>query len=353
MLTVNVPGKLYIAGEYAVTHLNQPAIIVAVNRFITVTIESARNHGTVYSKHYTPNPLPISRENGTITIDETLNLIEKTLQIVETYLKERHIPIQAYHLNIDSDLELNHKKIGLGSSGAVTVAIVKAILNYHNVSFSPNLIYKLATLTHLSLDSHGSFGDIAACSYTGCICYCSFDQEHVQKIYQTSHSVLTTVNAPWPGLTITPLTFPSECSLLVGWTNQPASTEQLVKKSRAHALTSQQLHTFLSDSKTCVNQVLSSIQGCNIPKLKQAISTNRSILQTFATNKGIIIETPLLKELCTIAENYTEAAKTSGAGGGDCGIAIVSDPTHINGIITTWKQAGITPIDLAIYTELE
>ena len=41
MIEVSAPGKLYIAGEYAVVEVGHPAIIVAVDQFITVTINQA------------------------------------------------------------------------------------------------------------------------------------------------------------------------------------------------------------------------------------------------------------------------------------------------------------------------
>ncbi|MBA1394069.1 phosphomevalonate kinase, partial [Lactobacillus sp. XV13L] len=38
MITEQAPGKLYVAGEYAVLEANCPAILVAVNQFIRVSI---------------------------------------------------------------------------------------------------------------------------------------------------------------------------------------------------------------------------------------------------------------------------------------------------------------------------
>lgn len=39
LISVKAPGKLYIAGEYAVVEKGTPSIIVALNQFITVNIE--------------------------------------------------------------------------------------------------------------------------------------------------------------------------------------------------------------------------------------------------------------------------------------------------------------------------
>ena len=39
MVMAKAPGKLYLAGEYAVTLPGQPSIIMAVNRFVTVNLD--------------------------------------------------------------------------------------------------------------------------------------------------------------------------------------------------------------------------------------------------------------------------------------------------------------------------
>ena len=41
MIQVKAPGKLYIAGEYAVTEPGYKSILIAVNRFVTATIEAS------------------------------------------------------------------------------------------------------------------------------------------------------------------------------------------------------------------------------------------------------------------------------------------------------------------------
>lgn len=49
MPTVKAPGKLYIAGEYAVVEPGQPAILIAVDQFVYATISQAKQ-GLVSSK---------------------------------------------------------------------------------------------------------------------------------------------------------------------------------------------------------------------------------------------------------------------------------------------------------------
>jgi hypothetical protein len=41
MIQVKAPGKLYIAGEYAVTEPGYKSVLIALDRFVTATIEEA------------------------------------------------------------------------------------------------------------------------------------------------------------------------------------------------------------------------------------------------------------------------------------------------------------------------
>ncbi|KFN93532.1 phosphomevalonate kinase [Tetragenococcus muriaticus PMC-11-5] len=62
-----------------------------------------------------------------------------------------------------------------------------------------------------------------------------------------------------------------------------------------------------------------------------------------------MIETPALKQLCDLAENCGGAAKSSGAGGGDCGIVIADQKTGILPLMSKWEKANIIPLPLHVY----
>ena len=49
MIRRSAPGKLYIAGEYAVVEPGHQALLVAVDRFITVRVTPAEHTGRITS----------------------------------------------------------------------------------------------------------------------------------------------------------------------------------------------------------------------------------------------------------------------------------------------------------------
>ena len=63
---------------------------------------------------------------------------------------------------------------------------------------------------------------------------------------------------------------------------------------------------------------------------------------------NIILETPSLTKLCQIALQENASAKTSGAGGGDCGICFITTPQQEENITTQWEKSGILPLNLEI-----
>ncbi len=71
------------------------------------------------------------------------------------------------------------RKYGLGSSGAVTVATVKALNLYYQMDMDRLTQFKIAALAHLAVQGNGSCGDIAASCYGGWIAFQPFDHDWV------------------------------------------------------------------------------------------------------------------------------------------------------------------------------
>jgi phosphomevalonate kinase len=61
------------------------------------------------------------------------------------------------------------------------------------------------------------------------------------------------------------------------------------------------------------------------------------------------METTELKHLCEIAEKYDAAAKFSGAGGGDNGLAIFDNQQNIPKVIQEWEKINIKPLPITLY----
>jgi len=61
--------------------------------------------------------------------------------------------------------------------------------------------------------------------------------------------------------------------------------------------------------------------------------------------------TPALARLVAAARRVGAAAKPSGAGGGDCGIALVTSAAQADAVCAAWRGEGIVPLPVAIVVE--
>ncbi|GHP12783.1 phosphomevalonate kinase [Lentilactobacillus fungorum] len=357
MITVKAPGKLYIAGEYAVVETGYPSIIVALDQFVTVEISRSKSYGSIVSKQYRDDSVLWRRQGDQMILDNrdnTFNYIISAIRLTEQYAQSLGRPMELYDLKVNSDLDSpNGKKYGLGSSAAVTVATVKALCQFYQLPLTKSQLFKLAAIAHLDVQGNGSLGDIAASVYGGWIAYRSFDRNWL--IAARNQQTLTQlVNQPWPHLKITQLTPPKNLQLIIGWTGSPASTSHLVdkvaiQKSRQHQVYAQ----FLQDSKNCLEGLIRGFKDGSLDAIKAGIKKNREILQGLADFTHVPIETPTLKKMCDIAVEHTAAAKSSGAGGGDCGIVIIDKHTNVDSMIERWKQNGITRLSLRVHPVID
>ena len=354
LITEKAPGKLYIAGEYAVVENGYPAILVALDQFVTCSIEeSAAEVGKIISRQYHNNALQWHRLGEQMVVDNRDNpfsYILSAIKVTEEYARSFARELRIFDLHIDSQLDSDSgKKYGLGSSAAVTVATVKALCRFYNLPVTKDEIFKLAAIAHFEVQGNGSLGDVAASVYGGWIAYHSFDRQWLaqQRKYL---DLRTLVDLPWPDLKIESLKAPSNLQLLIGWTGKPASTSQLVDKiSLFKARQQKEYRQFLEDSKHCIQRMVDGFHNADLESIKNEIRYNRELLKQLGTNSGVHIETPVLNKLCEIAEDFGGAAKTSGAGGGDCGIVAIDRDSNFKLVLKKWAANKIAQLPLSVH----
>lgn len=355
MIQVKAPGKLYIAGEYAVTEPGYKSVLIAVDRFVTATIEEADiTQSSIHSKTLHHEPITFQRREDNIVLSDLnaakqLKYVITAIEVFEQYVRSNNIKLKHFHLTIDSNLDdASGHKYGLGSSAAVLVSIVKALNEFYDMQLSNLYIYKLAVIANMKLQSLSSCGDIAVSVYTGWLAYSTFDHEWVmQQIEDTSVNEVLKKN--WPGLHIEPLQAPENMEVLIGWTGSPASSHHLVSEVKRLKSDPTFYGKFLEQSHACVEKLIHAFKTNHIKGVQQMIRHNRSIIQQMDREATVDIETPHLKTLCDIAESHGGAAKTSGAGGGDCGITIIRSDVNKNAIYEEWNQNNVRPLEFNIH----
>lgn len=215
-ITVKKPGKLYLVGEYAVVK-GFHAIIMPSKWMLQVDISKQ----TFFSINSDQFKEQIIFKVIDYKIDYPYAFWKHTLQSIYRYLRFKRISLIPHHIQITSELYKDEKKWGLGSSGALTIALIDAVLKFHDVHFTPLELYKLGVITQKDLMEKSSFGDLAMSAYQKPLLYRKFlTQSLTQPLFQD-------IDKEWKNLIISPLEF-DHLPIIIVHTNQTASSYKLV-----------------------------------------------------------------------------------------------------------------------------
>lgn len=210
------PGKLFVAGEYAVVEPGNPAVLVAVDRGVTATVTEPAGPGVLVSSDLLAAPVrwirrgegldPVGVEDADRARRELAHVLA-ALRTVTRLLAEHGRPAPELDIAISSELHRGGVKFGLGSSGAVTVATVAAVAAHCGLTLSAEERYRLALLASAELDPKGSGGDLAASTWGGWIAYRAPDRAAVLDLVRR-RGVAGALAEPWPGFEVRRLPSP-------------------------------------------------------------------------------------------------------------------------------------------------
>jgi phosphomevalonate kinase len=274
--------------------------------------------------------------------------VVSAIDVVVGLLTERGLRMSPIHLSVSSRLHHNGTKFGLGSSGAVTVAAVSAVATYCGVELSPVARFRLAMLATARRDTGCSGGDLAASVWGGWIAYQAPDRAAVLDVAQR-RGIEELMRVPWPGFGLRRLPPPRGLALQVGWTGQPASTSSLAGRLGTRQWWgSASQRSFVARSDECVRASIRALERGDDHELLQQIRAARQVLSKLDDEVRLGIFTTRLTALCDAAEAVGGAAKPSGAGGGDCGIALldVTAEREISQLRQEWAAAGVLPMPI-------
>ncbi|MCX2926325.1 phosphomevalonate kinase [Streptomyces sp. NEAU-W12] len=356
-VTRRAPGKLLVAGEYAVLQPGQPAVVVAVNRYVTVTACAAEGAEIVIDSDLLDHEVRLCRSGEglrTVSLHDpglvrgVLAHLVSVVETVEGLRTEQGLGLAPLRLTVRSDLHHNGIKIGLGSSAAVTVAATQAVADHYGMRLSPQDHFRLALLASIRVDAGPSGADLAAAAWRGWVVYRAPDR-HALRHSLHLNGVARTLRTHWPDFAVRALPPPPGLVLHAGWSGSPASTSALVAGLAAKQWWRGTARDgFLADSERCATAVARALQRGEPQALLDAVRSARHLLARLDTEAALGIFTPSLRLLCEVAESCGGAAKPSGAGGGDCGIALLPDHRSPTLLRQRWSAAGITPLPLEV-----
>lgn len=272
MIHTSAPGKLLLLGDYAVVY-GYPCLVTAVNKRLNVAVEI------------------INKEEDEIITPQ----VKESRFVLETiaYIKEKFSVKQNVRITTQGDFS---HQVGLGSSSAVTVATAEALNRLFSLKLSKKEIFEISYTVNLLIQGVGSGFDIAAATYGGTI-------EYVKG-----------------GTTLNKLKLHS-LPLVVGYSGIKADTPYYIRKvAEAFKNKKEELITLFEEIQSYVLLAKEGLESGDLASVGVAMTKNHSVLQRL----GVSI--PKLDEMVNASiQSGAWGAKLSGAGGGDCMIALV-DP---------------------------
>ena len=321
MTIVKTCGKLYWAGEYAILEPGQLALIKAIPIYMMAEIKASNNY-RLYSDMFT--------YSVDMRPDSSYALIQETVALVEEYLTAQGVELQPFSLDIRGKMEREGKKFGLGSSGSVVVLVIKAMLAFYERPADRDLLFKLASAVLLKRGDNGSMGDIACIVSEDLVFYQSFDREKVAD-WLEKEDLQAVLARNW-GFSIRSVEPVLKFDFLVGWTKEVAVSSHMVKQIKDNMNSS-----FLQASKETVANLVKALEVGQEETIIDLLEQASQLLEGLSSD----IYTPLLSQLKNASQDLKAVAKSSGAGGGDCGIALSFDQDSTTLLKKRWANLGI------------
>ncbi|MDO8503778.1 MAG: mevalonate kinase [bacterium] len=167
-ITVSAPGKLMLFGEHAVVY-GKPCIVTAVNQRMKATVELTNepifqlNAPDVDVKNYKKS----MSELGIGDIPKGAKFVEVAVKNFLTSYPERAKRVEGFMgVKVTTESEFS-SRFGFGSSSAVTVCVIKALSELTGAKLSNKGVFKLAFKTVLDIQGKGSGFDVAATTFGG------------------------------------------------------------------------------------------------------------------------------------------------------------------------------------------
>lgn len=280
---VVAPGKIFLVGEYGVLE-GGSAVLTAVSCNAIA--------------QYIPG------------LEAASPIVEKAVLLSREALGELASAIPEGSVLVDTgQFRRGENKIGVGSSAATAVATVGAVFEYcgRPVAQHRDEIFEIADAAHRAAQGGvGSGADVAVATYGGFL--------HFQR--SEGAAVLREA-----------LPAPQGLSLVVFFSGHPASTVQMVRSVMALKTDTPPLYKWLMDElKTLGGRFVSALGSNNLPGVISATNQYHETLVELGSSARLPIVTPVFEAAATLARSLGGAAKPSGAGGGDLGIALFAEP---------------------------
>lgn len=297
MIKVSVPGSVMITGEHAVVYGSR-AIVAAVEQRLTLELRPRADRRVSIASDIAPL---FQGDLDQITATGDYKFINAALLAQRDALRDS-LP-GGCDITVRSQI---NPTLGLGSSAAVTVAIVAALMRYCGQPLDDTVaLHRRAHQIVLSIQGRGSGADLAASLMGGMIAY----------------------RAP-PAVEITPLPLPAALSLRYCGYKTPTAVvlQKIATQMQGNEARFDQIY---ADMAVLADQAIAAAQTAAQTQNWTEFASTLSRYQILMQDLGV--SDPTLDQIITEARRdpAVQAAKISGSGLGDCVLAVSDQPGYV------------------------
>ena len=343
--TLEAPGKMFLAGEYAVLEPGRSALVVAVDRTLRLRVRpDAQPTVELWHKpslvaligELTGNSLnPVTWVGG---VPSELSFAARATELGLRLCAEEKLAPRGYHAAFENDFtggfnsasvpdpKQQPPKLGLGGSAAATVLAIRAACHAQGRSISPQETFALASAAHwVEQGGRGSGGDVASSSIGGAL------EIKVRRAPANPEEVWNqraTDLLAAPLVEATPIVLPDDLRLLAVWSGQPADTREMMREIRALAAAKPAVYKTRLDRISFVTKALQAalVDAARDPgpapraEILSWVRHGATAMASLGEDALTFVVTPELAKICAVAAANKCAGKPSGAGGGDCAV---------------------------------
>lgn len=288
-MTVSVPGKLMLMGEHAVVY-GKPCIVTAIDQRMITTVEILEEP---IFKLEAPDVKITGYQKAIVDLGR--GEIPKEAKFAElavfNFLNINKIS-KGIKITTKSPFSAN---FGFGSSSGTVVGTIKALAEIFNIVISQKELFDLSYKTVLDVQGKGSGFDVAAAIYGGTI------------FFKNKGEIIEALTA-------------DDLNLVIGYCGVKADTVSMIDS----------VESKMKNYKKGVDKIFDNIGGLVIEAKTAILEKNWERLGTLMDyNQNYLedlgVSTEKLNQMIESAKKSgAYGAKLSGAGGGDCMIALVS-----------------------------
>lgn len=295
------PGKLLLMGEHAVMY-GYPSIVTTLNTYISVSVETNTASAPIIRAQQVKNT----------------SFIEESIAVAH---KRWNTPL-SITVTVDEAFPSTY---GFGSSAAVTVATLTALLSlrYKDIHIKKHEIWLGAFEVVKNVQGKGSGFDVAASTYGGTLWYNQLGKD-IKPLHIRQNNVV------W----------------IIGYTGVKADTVSLVEAvEKEKELYPEKINKLFEDIGNLVKQAEGAIRGSDWKTLGLLFTQNQTYLKELGVSS-----TKINTLISASLSGGAYGAKLSGAGGGDCIIALGPRDRKLE-IENAIKNVGGIVLDVDIQAE--